>query len=168
MKDSGEHWTGLVLTVPWSHDAQLGELLKDKSPRAKPFTELLTLLAKVQPSVLKNKADFQAFQLSAEYLETVFWRSAIVLEHTANPFKREDTDSLIQTIAARDRELAAALSNDWDHGRFPDAAAKHEPVTDLEPKDQLVYQWQRAADYSASLANHPDRFYQLLKAAQHG
>jgi len=98
----------------------------------------------------------------------VFWRSAIVLEHTANPFKREDTDSLIQTIAARDRELAAALSNDWDHGRFPDAAAKHEPVTDLEPKDQLVYQWQRAADYSASLANHPDRFYQLLKAAQHG
>jgi hypothetical protein len=72
---------------------------------------------------------------------------------------------LIQTIAERDQDLAQALTRDWDRGRFPDAAAKTEPVVDLEPKDQLLYQWERATAYSASLANHPDRFYQLIHAA---
>jgi hypothetical protein len=168
VKDSAAHWMSPVLPVPWSDDAQLAELLKDKSPRPNPFTHLCSLLVQVEPLVRKNLADFRAFQLSAEYLEKMFWREAVVVEQAGEPLQRETADMLIQSIAERDRALAEALSKDWDSGRFPDAAAKHEPVTDLEPKDQLVYQWQRAADYSASLAAHPDRFFQLLTAAQHG
>jgi hypothetical protein len=75
---------------------------------------------------------------------------------------------LIENIAERDRALSEALSRDWDKGRFPDAAAKTEPVFGLAPKDQLFLQWQRAAAYSANLASHPDRFYQLLQAANRG
>jgi hypothetical protein len=35
-------------------------------------------------------------------------------------------------------------------------------IVALEPKDQLLYQWREAADYSSSLALHPDRLHQLL------
>ena len=97
----------------------------------------------------------------------MFWRESIVIEQAAKkPLERKDTDLLIQTIAARDRDLAEALTRDWDNGRFPDSAAKLEPVFGLEPKDQLLFQWKRATAYSASLASHPDRFYQLVQTAK--
>jgi hypothetical protein len=75
---------------------------------------------------------------------------------------QETTDLLIQSIAQRDQALVEALSRDWDKGRFPDSAAKSEPVFDLRPKDQLLFEWVQAARYSTSLANHPERFHQIL------
>jgi len=45
--------------------------------------------------------------------------------------------------------LAVALSYNWDHGRFADSAAKLEPVFGLQPRDQLLFQWTRTANYSA-------------------
>jgi hypothetical protein len=117
--------------------------------------------------VVKNLSDFQAFGLCIEYLDRMFWREGVVIEQAARkPRERETTDLLIQTIAERDRELAEALTRDWDTGRFPDSAAKLEPVFDLQPKDQLLFQWERATAYSASLASHPDRFYQLFRMAK--
>jgi len=127
---------------------------------------VVDLLAKVQPSVLKNKADFQLSSFR-RVSETVFWRSAIVLEHTANPFKREDTDSLIQTIAARDRELAAALSNDWDTRPLPGCSRKHERSPTLSPKISWSINGS-ARPIIQPLWQSSCRFYQLLKAAQHG
>jgi hypothetical protein len=38
----------------------------------------------------------------------------------------------------------------------------------FEPKDQLLFQWNRATAYSGSLASHPDRFYQLIARAKVG
>jgi hypothetical protein len=156
---------GLSLRIPWSSDEQLTASLKDNSPRANPFTRLRSLLVELEPLVLKNLADFQAFALCAEYLERAYWRDAVVAEQAGKSTDRETAELLIQNIAERDRALAEALSKDWDKGRFPDSAAKLEPVFGLAPKDQLLFQWQRAAAYSADLARHPDRFYQLLKAA---
>jgi hypothetical protein len=93
----------------------------------------------------------------------MFWREAVIIEHAAKqPVARETTDLLIQSIAERDQALAEALSQDWDKGRPADSPAKSEPVFGLAPKDQLLFQWRRATTYSASLASHPDRFYQLI------
>jgi hypothetical protein len=162
-------WMGLVLPVPWSDDEQLAAVLKDKSPRPNPFTRIRSQLVQLEPLVVRNFSDFQAFELCVEYLEKMFWREAVVVEQAASkPLQREATDLLIQSIAERDRDLAEALTRDWDRSRFPDAAAKREAVVDLEPKDQLLYQWERATAYSASLAAHPDRFYQLIQAAKPG
>jgi hypothetical protein len=119
----------------------------------------------LEPQVLKNLSDFQGFALCVESLERLFWREAVVMGQVANkPLERETTDLLIQGIAERDRALAEALSKDWDTGRFPDSIAKSELVFDLRPKDQLLLQWTQAAQYSASLASRPERFYQLLDA----
>jgi hypothetical protein len=160
-------WMGLVLPVPWSDDEQLTTLLKNRSPRPNPFTRIRSQLVQLEPLVVRNFSDFQAFELCVEYLEKMFWREAVVVEQAASkPLPREATDLLIQSIAERDRDLAEALTRDWDRSRFPDAAAKREPVVDLEPKDQLLYQWERATAYSSSLAAHPDRFYQLIQAAK--
>lgn len=160
-------WMGLTLPVPWSNDEQLASLLKDASPRPNPFTRIRSLLVQLEPLVIENFADFQAFELCVQYLERMFWRESMVIEQAAKkPLDRKDTDLLIQTIAARDRDLAEALTRDWDNGRFPDSAAKLEPVFGLEPKDQLLFQWKRATAYSASLASHPDRFYQLVQTAK--
>jgi hypothetical protein len=160
-------WMGLVLPVPWSDDEQLAALLKDTSPRPNPFTRMRSLLVQLEPLVVSNYSDFQAFELCVEYLEKMFWREAVVIEQARKkPLQREATDLLIQSIAERDREIAEALTRDWDRGRFPDAAAKREAVVDLEPKDQLLYQWGRATAYSASLVSRPSRFYQLIEAAK--
>jgi hypothetical protein len=161
-------WMGLSLVIPWSNDEQLTALLKDDSPRVNPFTRLRSLLVELEPLVLKNLADFQAFALCAEYLERTCWREAVVVEHAGKLADRETAELLIQNIAERDRALKEALSKDWDKGRFPDSAAKTEPVFGLEPKDQLLLQWDRSAAYSASLASHPDRFRQLLERSERG
>ena len=154
----------LPLHVPWSNDEELEEVLKDRSPRSYPFTRLRSLLVQLESQVLKNLADFQAVALSVVYLEHLYWRETIVVEHIAK--KREDSVSLIRNIAERDRALAETLSKDWDQGRFSDSAAKLKPLFGLQPKDQLVFQFERAADYSASLVLHPDRFFQLLTASK--
>jgi hypothetical protein len=159
-------WMGIVLPVPWSDDKQLSALLKDPSPPSNPFTQIRSLLVQLEPLVMRNFTDFQSFVLSVEYLERMFWRETVVIELAGKkPLQREAADALIRTIAERDRDMADALTRDWNSSRFPDAAAKREPVVDLEPKDQLHYQWERATAYSASLASHPDRFYQLMTAS---
>jgi len=124
--------------------------------------------ATLEPLVLKNLADFQAFALCAEYLERTCWRDAAVVEQAGKHPDRETAELLIQSIAERDRALGEALSKDWDNGRFPDSAARRELLFGLAPKDQLLLQWQRAAAYSSDLASHPDRFHQLLQTANHG
>jgi hypothetical protein len=155
------------LHVPWSSDEQLAELIKDRLPRSYPFTRLRSLLVQLETQVLRNLADFQAFELSVEYLEKMFWRETIVVESGAiKPLTQKDADSVIQSIAERDRALSEALSKDWDQGRFPDSSAKSKQLFGLRPKDQLLFQWERAAQYSASLASHPQRFYQLLTASK--
>lgn len=160
--------TGLRLIVPWSNDEQLAATFRILSPEQNPFTRLRNVLAKLEPQVLKNLADFQSFVLCVEALERTIWRETVIIEQVAkNPVERKTITAFLQQIAEADQTLANALSKDWDKGRFPDSAAKSELLFDLAPKDQLLLQWVQAAKYSASLASHPERFYQLLETANH-
>lgn len=163
-----DSWMGLRLPVPWSTDDQLADLLREGVPQPNPFTHLRALLVELEPQVMKNLSDFQAFALSVDYLERLFWRDRIVLEHAAKATDREAAAELIQAITQRDSAMTEALTKDWDRTRFPDAAAKLEPVFDLRPKDQMLFAWKQAANYSASLAGNPDRFYQILQSAKAG
>ncbi len=156
--------TGLNLVVPWSNDQQLAAVLSDRSSQQNPFPRLRGLLAELEPQVLDNLSDFQAFALCVEYLEQLYWRENVILEQAAGkPIDRETAYLLIKGIAERDQMLAQKLSNDWDAGRFPDSEAKLEPLYGFRPKDQLLFQWEQATKYSASLAKSPERFYQLLQ-----
>ena len=166
----GEHGPsaelGLYMPVPWSTDAELHASLKKRAPASNPFTRLHALLASLRSSVHANDSDFQAFALSVEYLERVFWRESVIPGHTSkSPFARADAVALIQEIAARDHQLATALSKNWDDGRFPDNSAKTKPLFGMQPKDQLVFQFAQASAYSASLAQNPDRFFHLLESS---
>jgi Glycosyl hydrolase family 20, catalytic domain len=162
-------WMGLRLLVPWSGDEQLTAVLRDGSPRRNPFTKLRSLLVSLEASVLRNLSDFKAFELCVVYLESVFWREAVLIEHTATQtMERANTDLLIRRIADRDRALAEALIQDWDDGRPADSPANAEPIFGLAPKDQLLFQWKQAAAYSAALASHPVRFHELISAAKRG
>lgn len=156
-------WEGLPLPVPWSSDEQLTARLRAGAPPPSPFTRLASLLVLLEPSVLTNRSDFQAFALSVRYLERMFWRETVVVEQASQrPLDRARATLLIQAIAAHDQALADALTHDWDMGRFADAPAASQPVFDLQPKDQMLFQWKQAAHYSASLAQDPDRFCSLL------
>ena len=155
------------LHVPWSSDEELSKVLEGRSPRSDAFTRLLSLLLQLKKQVSRNLSDFQAFTLSVAYLEHLFWREAMVVEvHAKESLTSEGAALLIKNIAERDRTLAEALSKDWDQGRSPDSAAKLKPLFGLLPKDQLVFQFERATNYSTSLALHPDRFFQLLTASR--
>ena len=153
------------LHVPWSSDEELSAALKDRSPRTNPFTRLRTLVGQLQGKVQRNQADFRAFALTVHYLEHVYWREEMVAGKAGT---REDAARVMREIAERDRTLAEALSKEWDQGRFPDSAAKVKPLFGMQPKDQLVFAFERAADYSASLAAYPDRFVQLIALAKQG
>ena len=170
VKERGEvSSVGLRLITPWSNDEQLAALLRNRSSYPNPFTRLRGLLVQLEPMVLRNLSDFQSLALCIEYLEKLFWRESVVIEQAAKkPVEKETTALLIQGIAKRDEALAQALSTDWDKGRFPNSEAKLEPLFGLEPKDQLLFQWKQAANYSASLARHPVRFHQLLTTAKPG
>lgn len=153
----------LRLRVPWSSDEELKAVLKGGAASPNPFTHISSLLILLKPSVLANIQDFQAFTLCIQYLERMFWRQNAVTELAAQqPLDRAKAGLLIREIAARDQALEAALAADWETGRFGDAPAASQPVFDLQPKDQMLYQWKQAAHYSASLAGNPDRFCALL------
>ncbi len=154
------------LPVPWSSDVELQASLKDRSPRPNPFTRLRTLVDQLKSSVRAHISDFEAFALSVEYLESLFWRETTIPQRAAaKPIDRPTAGLLIRDITDRDQKLAVSLTKDWDRGRFPDSAAKLQPLFGMEPKDQLLFQWNRAAAYSASLARKPDRFRELLQSA---
>jgi len=155
---------GLRLTVPWRSDEELSALVKIESSEPNPFTRLSSQLAKLKPSIHKNLSDFQAFALCVECLESLFWREAVIAQAARKMQHQEAASSLIQNIAERDRDLCEKLSRDWDRGRPPDSAAKLEPLFGMEPKDQLVLEWERASAYSSSLAQNPQRFYRILAA----
>jgi hypothetical protein len=160
---------GLLMPTPWSNDRELASVLGQASPPSNPFTRLRSLLVMTEPLVRKNLSDFQAFELSVEYLERMFWREAVVIEQAAKkPLNTTASTLLIRSIAERDRALAETLSRDWDNGRPPDSELKSAPLVDLGPKYQLFFQWKQATTYSAFLADHPDRFYRLLNAAKPG
>ncbi|HZZ41138.1 MAG TPA: family 20 glycosylhydrolase [Acidobacteriaceae bacterium] len=157
-------WKGLALPVPWSSDPQLSTVLRAGAPPPNPFTRLASLLVLLEPSVLTNLSDFQAFALCVRYLERAFWRETVAAEQASRqPLDRARATQVIRAIAARDQALADALTRDWEVGRFADAPAASQPVIDLEPKDQLLFQWKQAARYSASLAQNPDHFCGLLQ-----
>ena len=156
---------GLRLPVPFSTEDELRAALKVRTYPANPFPHLREILATLKPSVIKNAGDFEALLLSVRYLETLFWRQGVIQERAATePFDRDAARELIQTIAERDRTLLDALNKDWDAGRPADSPAKLAPLYGMEPKDQLVFQWSRAAAFSADLAAHPDRFHALVQS----
>ena len=153
----------LTLPVPWSSDVDLAAVLKAATHAPNPFTRLCSLLVLLEPSILTNLPDFHAFALCIQYLERLFWRETVVVDQAAQrPLDRARASLLIQAIAARDQTLADALTSDWETGRFGDAPAASQPVINLQPKDQMLFQWKQAARYSASLAQNPDRFCTLL------
>lgn len=155
------------LHFPWSNDEQLAAVLKDRTSRSNPFTPLRGLLVQLEKHVLQHVSDFQAFALSVAYLDQLYWREAVVVDHAVNkPLPQEDPAQVIKNIAQRDRSLAEVLSRDWDRGRFANSAAKLKPLFGFEPKDQLVFQFERAADYSSSLASQPDRFFRIVAASR--
>jgi Glycosyl hydrolase family 20, catalytic domain len=157
---------GLRLPVPFSTEAELTAALQRRSYPENPFRHLGKLLETVQPSVRRNPQDFEALQLSVRYLDALFWRQSIIQQtDAAKPLDRASAAQLIRTIADRDRTLLDALENDWNSGRPADSSAKLAPLYGMEPKDQLLFQWSRAAAFSASLAVHPDRFFTLIGSA---
>jgi hypothetical protein len=158
----------LRLLVPWSSDEELSALVKSAPSPPNPFTRLGSLLAQLQPSVRKNLVDFQAFALCVTCLESAFWREEAIAQAARNMPQLESATTLIQNIAARDRELSERLSRDWDAGRPSDSAAKLGPLFGMQPKDQLCFTWERASAYSSSLARDPQRFFRILTASQPG
>ncbi|HTB97056.1 MAG TPA: family 20 glycosylhydrolase [Terracidiphilus sp.] len=154
------------LRAPWSSDEEFAAVLKDRTPRKVPFAQIRNLLERLKPTVRRNQADFEAFALSAQYLEQVFWRDESAIEcSNRNPLTEDDAGKVARSIADRDHAMAEALTRDWDRGRFADSPAKSSPLFGFQPKDQLLFRWGQAASYSASLATNPRRFYQLVKSS---
>ncbi len=157
---------GLQLQVPYSDEGHFVSVLKGRKPSPNPFTRLRSLLVMAEPTVVRNLKDFQALTLSVEYFEAMYWRVNVLLEHAAaKPLDQDMAQLLMRNIAERDRNLAQALNRDWDQGRPSNSLGKNEAIVELQPKDQLLFQWNRAAQFTADLAAHPDRSYQLLQSA---
>lgn len=163
-KSCAPHWMRPTLPVPWSTEQDLVVVLKAGLVEAPPFTRLRSQLVFCEPLVRRNLSDFNAFRLSVEYLEHLFWRNtALVQEATSTAQTQESAVQFIKALAERDQSLLQALERDWDEGRPRDSSAKLEHVYDFEPEDQLVFSFRRAAEFSNRLAHDPDHFLELLR-----
>lgn len=154
---------GLRLPVPFSDDEMLAAAFK-KPQQANPFSQLRGQLDSLASSVRKNIEDFQALTLSVQYLDALFARENAIRQHPAKPFDSQSAHAMIAEIASRDRTLLDALEKDWSTGRSPQSLAEVGPLYGMAPKDQLLWQWQRATAYSAALARDPNRFLKLVQA----
>lgn len=157
---------GMQLAVPYSDERSFVAAMKRTRERANPFTHLRALLALVAPSVIRSFEDFRATVLSVQYLEALYWREDMIVEHAAaGPISQAAAQQIIEVIAERDARMVELLNEDWNSGRFADLPEKTAPVYGFRPKDELLAQWNRAAAFTASLASHPGNFYQLLQSA---
>jgi hypothetical protein len=96
----------------------------------------------------------------------LLWREGIIQQTAAGkPLDRTAAQELIRDIAARDHELLLDLERDWDGGRPGDSPAKLAPLFGMAAKDQLLFQWRRAAAYSAALAKDTGRFFAVMRSA---
>jgi hypothetical protein len=157
---------GPVLPVPWGSEEELTAAGRSGMRDSPPFRELLSRLVFSEPLVRDHFDDFLAFRLSVEYLEHVFWRITVLVEEAADPQRSaESAAALIRTIAERDQRLLEKLDASWNEGRASNAAGKRRPVFDLDPGDQLLYTFHRAATFSQQLAGDPERFHRALAAS---
>lgn len=157
---------GLHLPVPYSTDEELSAVLKNRKPQPNPFPRLTGLLTQLRPAVTKNLPDFDALTLSVAYLDALFWREALIADRaTRTKLDAAAAKELIEEIARRDTELAATLRRHWDQGRSEQSGARHAPLFGMQPKDQLVFQWEQATAFSTGLARQPDKFHAMLQGA---
>jgi Glycosyl hydrolase family 20, catalytic domain len=154
-------WPGPRLAMPWASDDDLRRALGTTASGPSPYGGLRTAMGVAHATVRRHVEDFAALALSAEHLDHVFWREAVVKAAGPAPGQR-DAARLIESVASRDRGLLAKLETDWNTGRFSDAPGKREVLPGLEPADQLFLAMSRAARFSAQLANDGERFYRLL------
>lgn len=127
-----------ALPIPWSNEREFAAAFKSNASASEAFTELCSLLVLCEPHVRENIEDFEAFQLSARYLEGVFWRNAVLVEALqARSLTKESVSRLMTLIATRDRQLLGDLEKDWDAGRPADSVVKLEQVNLERPTDQL-------------------------------
>jgi hypothetical protein len=154
-------WAGPALPTPWASEEDLRGALGAAPIGPSPYPSLRARMQAVQDDVRRNAGDFSALALSAEYLDHVFWRQAVLSQAGSGP-RRPGRPDLIGTIAASDRRLVGKLEADWNIGRFSDCPGKTERLVGLEPADQLLFSMRRAAAFSAELAAAGDRFHRLL------
>jgi hypothetical protein len=153
-------WPGPRLAMPWASDDDLRRALGATATGPSPYRELRAAMGVAHGTVRRHVDDFAALALSAEYLDHVFWREAVV--KAAGPALGQRATRLIETIAGRDRSLLDKLDTDWNRWRFSDAPGKLETLPGLEPADQLYLTMSQAAEFSAQLANDSERFQRLL------
>ena len=164
-------YPGPAMPIPWSNEDGLTKAVGDHTSRIPPFTRLLGQMKICQSGVKRNFADFQALQLSVEYIENTYWRHVTPGLESRGNLTRESAVDLIRTIAERDRQLVDSLNAEWNRGRFPDAPHLTHDMRALSDNDtplgqeQLLFNMREAAKFSSQLAVDPERFYQILLRA---
>jgi Glycosyl hydrolase family 20, catalytic domain len=165
-KSCSPSWMRPVLPVPWKSDEDLKSVIASEPGEVPPFTRLLSHLVYCKSWVRNNFDDFLAFELSAEYVEHLFWRQRVIGEEKRASSKTQAAATqLIQVIAERDARLLRRLDAAWNAGRPHDAPSKRQPVFNLRPGDQLLYTFRLAAEYSDSLSQSPDRFFRMMTSS---
>lgn len=157
-KDCAPMWMAPFQPLVWASEGDLAALLAGQTPPFtldSPFTRLRSQIAQCELRVRQNQADFQAFALTVEYLEHIHWRSKAFIEASANTGHRVE---ILGNIAHRDAQILTAMTTKWDAERFIDDPAKFILLVDLGLEDQPLLVMQRAAEFSARLAEEPGIF----------
>lgn len=156
-------WQGPRLPVPWADESSLRALM-NSNPAAPPppFSALGARIRRAGGGVRRNRGDFSAFALSAEYLEHAFSRDTATIEAAKAPAAQ--SRKLVEAIADRDRVMVAKLDAEWNLVRFADERGKLESLVELGPADQLVFRMRQAAAFSAVLQKDPRRFSGILRS----
>ena len=133
---------------PWKNKEDLAYIYAKKEPFENNFIEITNLLKKQRKEVKKNKQDFDEFLLSVEYIEHIIWRENALL------VIRDDESKMVTTleeIVETDSAMLARLDAVWEKGRKG------------KMKDKHVWEFPKAAAYSAKLTKDNSELKEVLK-----
>lgn len=158
-------WLGPTLPRPWASEEELRQILTAGRRSAPPFRRLRGQLEEQAATVKRNQDDFQSLRLVVAYLEHVYWRQAAPVE-AMTAAREQDSRDRIRRIARKDAELLAELEREWNRSRAPNAWQAAARKFGIGGEDALLWKFAQAAEFSAALAQEPNRFSALLRKGQ--
>lgn len=136
---------------PWQNQEDLQEIFSRSDPLGISFSETIDLLTNQESRINKNHGDYQELLLTVQVMEHMIWRDNKL---QAIKESRENIEAVLSQIADTDQDILNKVRANWEKGRKGEMSERH------------LWEYPRAAAYSAKLANDKTEVMKILNALE--
>jgi hypothetical protein len=139
---------------PWYSAELVKKIANRKEPLQNHYDEIVSLLIVYQDSVKRNRADFDDFRLTMEFMNYCYNRQNELFHFTkTSTIDLKTARQFLQKTALADQKELSILNTAWSVGR----RCKPDPVD-----ENFMGTFNQAAAYSTYLSENPGEFLKIL------